>query len=93
MSGWRILASHILALILQRLRSDWQRKYNLIPRLAETFVERPRFSGVCYRAANWLLVGQSWVAAGTIVTIVGKCASKTKIAKNKGHSHFGWQSG
>jgi hypothetical protein len=60
MSGWRILASHILALILQRLRSDWQRKYNLIPRLAETFVERPRFSGVCYRAANWLLVGQSW---------------------------------
>jgi hypothetical protein len=47
MSGWRILASHILALILQRLRSDWQRKYNLIPRLAETFVERPRFSGVC----------------------------------------------
>ena len=53
------LASHILALILRRLRSDWQRKYSLIPCLAETFVERPRFSGVCYRAANWLLVGQS----------------------------------
>ena len=53
------LASHILALILRRLRSDWQRKYKLIPCLAETFVERPRFSGVCYRAANWLLVGQS----------------------------------
>ena len=53
------LASHILALILRRLRFDWQRKYNLIPCLAETFVERPRFSGICYRAANWLLVGQS----------------------------------
>ena len=53
------LASHILALILRRLRSDWQRKYNLLPCLAETFVERPRFSGICYRAANWLLVGQS----------------------------------
>jgi len=53
------LASHILALILRRLRSDWQRKYNLMPCLAETFVERPRFSGACYRAANWLLVGQS----------------------------------
>ena len=53
------LASHILALILRRLRCDWQRKYNLMPCLAETFVERPRFSGVCYRAANWRLVGQS----------------------------------
>jgi hypothetical protein len=53
------LASHILGLILRRLRCDWQRKYNLLPCLAETFVERPRFSGVCYRAANWLLVGQS----------------------------------
>lgn len=53
------LASHILGLILRRLRSDWQRKYNLRPCLAETFVEHPRFSGVCYRAANWLLVGQS----------------------------------
>jgi Domain of unknown function (DUF4338) len=53
------LASHILGLILRRLRSDWRRKYNLLPCLAETFVERPRFSGVCYRAANWLLVGQS----------------------------------
>ena len=53
------LASHILGLILRRLCWDWQRKYNLIPCLAETFVERPRFSGACYRAANWLLVGQS----------------------------------
>jgi hypothetical protein len=53
------LASHILGLILRRLCWDWQRKYNLIPCLAESFVERPRFSGACYRAANWLLVGQS----------------------------------
>ena len=53
------LASHILGLLLRRLCSDWQRKDNLLPCLAETFVERPRFSGACYRAANWLLVGQS----------------------------------
>jgi hypothetical protein len=53
------LASHLLGLILRRLRSDWRRKYNLLPCLAESFVERPRFSGVCYRAANWLVVGQS----------------------------------
>jgi len=53
------LASHILGLILKRLGADWQRKYKLAPCLAETFVERERFSGTCYRAANWQLVGQT----------------------------------
>jgi hypothetical protein len=53
------LASHILGTILRRLRSDWQRKYHLAPCLAETFVECERFRGVCYRAANWLRVGQT----------------------------------
>ena len=53
------LASHILGTILRRLRSDWQRKYHIAPCLAETFVERERFAGVCYQAANWLRVGQT----------------------------------
>jgi hypothetical protein len=53
------LASHILGLVLRRLRLDWQCKYHLAPCLAETFIERDRFSGTCYRAANWLLVGQT----------------------------------
>jgi hypothetical protein len=53
------LASHILGRLLRRLRCDWQRKYALAPTLAETFVERDRFAGVCYRAANWQRVGES----------------------------------
>jgi hypothetical protein len=53
------LASHILGTILRRLPSDWQRKYHIAPCLAETFVERQRFGGVCYRAANWRRVGQT----------------------------------
>lgn len=53
------LASHILGLILRRLRADWQRKYAMAPCLAESFVERERFAGVCYQAANWILAGQS----------------------------------
>jgi hypothetical protein len=53
------LASHILGLTLRRLCLDWERKYHLAPCLVETFVERERFSGTCYRAANWLLVGQT----------------------------------
>jgi len=55
----RHLASHILGLILRRLALDWRRKYQLEPCLVETFVERERFSGACYRAANWLRVGQT----------------------------------
>lgn len=53
------LASHILGRLLRRVRQDWQRKYALAPALAETFVERERFAGTCYRAANWQCVGQS----------------------------------
>jgi hypothetical protein len=53
------LASHILGTILRRVRGDWQRKYDLAPCLAETFVEQERFTGSCYRAANWLRVGQT----------------------------------
>jgi hypothetical protein len=53
------LASHILGRLLRRVRQDWLRKYTLAPALAETFVERERFAGTCYRAANWQCVGQS----------------------------------
>jgi hypothetical protein len=55
----RHLASHILGLILRRLALDWRRKYRLEPCLVETFVERERFSGACYRAANWLRIGET----------------------------------
>lgn len=51
------LASHVLGRLLRRLAADWKAKYVLEPALAETFVERGRFAGVCYRAANWQCVG------------------------------------
>jgi hypothetical protein len=53
------LASHILGRLLRRLPRDWERKYARTPCLAETFVERERFAGTCYQAANWQCVGQS----------------------------------
>lgn len=53
------LASHILARITRRLRADWQAKYGHPLYLAETFVDRERFRGTCYRAANWICVGQT----------------------------------
>lgn len=53
------LASHVLGRILRRLPRDWRSKYGIEPCLAETFVERGRFAGTCYQAANWQCVGQS----------------------------------
>ena len=53
------LASKVLALSLRHLRSDWQRIYGHPIYLAETFVDITRFSGTCYRAANWVFVGQT----------------------------------
>ncbi|MFA7525349.1 MAG: ISAs1 family transposase, partial [Acidithiobacillus sp.] len=51
------LASRILSLNLRRLSADWQSVYGHPIVLAETFVESPRFTGACYRAANWTEVG------------------------------------
>ena len=53
------LASHALSLMRRRLVSDWQAKYHIEPVLLETLVDAKRFSGVCYRAANWLELGQT----------------------------------
>ncbi len=51
------LASHILGKICRRLCRDWQEKYHHPIYLAETFVEKQRFKGTCYQAANWVHVG------------------------------------
>lgn len=53
------LASSLLALAARRLPDDWQARYAYQPLLMETFVERPRHAGTCYRAANWTCVGQT----------------------------------
>jgi len=53
------LASHILGRVARRINSDWMKKYGHPIYLLETFVERDCFHGICYQAANWVLVGQT----------------------------------
>ena len=53
------LASHLLGAIVRRLSTDWRQHYGHPVHLAETFVEKDRFQGTCYRAANWVIVGQT----------------------------------
>jgi len=53
------LASHVLSQCLMRLADDWAERYGYKPVLAETFVDPSRFAGTCYRAANWVHIGQT----------------------------------
>ncbi len=53
------LASHVLSLCVRGLPKDWLERYGFEPLLLETFVERDRFQGTCYRAANWRHVGST----------------------------------
>lgn len=53
------LASKVLAMCARRISDDFLRLYGYRPVLLETFVERERFRGACYRAANWVCVGQT----------------------------------
>jgi hypothetical protein len=53
------LASKILALGARQMPRDWESHYSHRPLLLETLVDASRFRGTCYRAANWLYVGQT----------------------------------
>lgn len=53
------LASKILALSTRQLPQDWESHYGHRPLLLETLVDAARFRGTCYRAANWIYIGQT----------------------------------
>lgn len=55
----KCLASKILALNTKRISNDWLEVYHHPIYLLETFVEQNRFKGTCYKAANWILTGQT----------------------------------
>ena len=55
----RHLASHILSMVAKRLPEDWETHYNVRPLLLETLVDPVRFTGTCYRAANWIDLGST----------------------------------
>ena len=53
------LASHILGRMPVVLSRDWQRVYGHPVYFLETFVDPSRWRGTCYRAANWVVLGQT----------------------------------
>jgi len=53
------LASHLLGRLTRRLAHDWEQAYGHPVYFVETFVDPSRFRGTCYRAANWVDLGQT----------------------------------
>jgi Domain of unknown function (DUF4338) len=53
------LASHILGRMAARISDDWEQMYGHPIYFLETFVDPERFRGICYRAANWVLLGRT----------------------------------
>lgn len=55
----RNLASKVLSMSLAAMPDDFERAYRYKPWLIESFVDISRYSGACYRAANWIAVGKT----------------------------------
>jgi hypothetical protein len=53
------LASSVLAVAVKTVPADWRECYGNRPVLMETLVDQSRFKGTCYKAANWVHVGQT----------------------------------
>jgi hypothetical protein len=53
----RNFASQVLALSTRQVAHDWAEFYGVKPAIVETFVLPSKFSGTCYKAANWVEIG------------------------------------
>jgi len=53
------LASHLLGKMAKVLPVDWEKSYNHPIHFLETFVDTERFKGTCYKAANWIYLGNT----------------------------------
>ena len=53
------MASHILARMAKMVCQDWQAIYRHPIYYLETFVDKQRFAGTCYKAANWIYLGDT----------------------------------
>jgi hypothetical protein len=55
----RNLASKALSLAAKQIQEDWLREYCYAPVLLETFVDLAHFNGTCYKASNWIYLGET----------------------------------
>jgi len=64
---------------VRRIGADWQRRWGYRPVVVETFVDPERYTGTCYRAANWLYLGQT---TGTGLPRKGKRVTRAALKRS-----------
>ena len=47
------LASRVLSMSLRQMQKDWEKQYEVVPYMVETFVDKTKYQGTCYKASNW----------------------------------------
>ncbi len=60
------LASKALSITCNQVAKEWLVQHGRHPLLIETFVDTQHFTGACYKAANWSLIGQSLGNTGKV---------------------------
>ena len=55
----KLLSSHLLGQMIKVLTADWQAVYSHPLYYLETFVDKERFAGTSYKAANWIYLGDT----------------------------------
>jgi hypothetical protein len=53
------LASKVLSIAIKQIQEDWLREYCYAPVLLGTFVDTSHFAGTCYKASNWIYLGET----------------------------------
>jgi hypothetical protein len=53
------LASKALSIAAKQIQEDWLKEYCYAPVLLETFVDISYYKGTCYKAANWIYLGET----------------------------------
>ena len=81
------LASRVLGMVARRVKQDYRARYGLEILLLETFVDPSAHAGTCFRAANWIGVGQTQ-GRGRQDREQKACLSKKDIYMYPLDSHF-----
>ena len=55
----KLLSSHLLGQMAKIIAADWKKLYGHPIHYLETFVDKERFAGTCYKAANWIYLGDT----------------------------------
>jgi len=55
----KMLSSHLLGQMAKILAVEWKAVYSHPIHYLETFVDKDRFAGTCYKASNWIYLGDT----------------------------------